>query len=149
MTTRACCCEFHLGYTFFTNAYNCYRFVYSWENPIYNCTAFIKNKGRFDSVGFHIIHNSRRTDTAHFFITAKGEIKVIFRHKSISQQVFESFHNANHCDFGIDCASAPQNAINNFAAERRMLPAVFFYRNNIIVAHKHRWIFTAFAFYFK
>ena len=149
MTTCTGCCKFYLSDTFFAYTNNSYRLVNTWEYSINYCAAFIQNQCWLDTIGFHIIYNTWCADTTYFFITTERQIQIVFRNITCHQQILKSFHNTQHSDFGVYCTSAPQNTINDFTTERRMLPAFFNYRNNVIVAHKNSRVFCLFAFDFK
>ena len=141
--------KFHFAHSLLTYANNCNRFFYAWEHTVHHCATFINNQGRLYTLTFQPVNHCRCTDTSHLFITAERQINIIFRHKTVGQQIFHCFHNANHGNFGIQSATTPENTINNFASKRRMLPAVFLNRYHVIMAHKYGRLFITFAFDFK
>ena len=74
----------------------------------------------------------------HLFVAAEGKVDVLFWHKALPDEAFRRLHHAQQRDFCIQRAAAPQLAVEHFAAERRVRPALLFHRHHIIVRHQHR-----------
>jgi len=109
------------------------------QHAIQDWCAFIDDSLQAYAPLLQVGHDVPRAHSQHFFIMTEGKEDCAAGLEILREQVFNSFHNADHLALDVHAAAPPDGALFNGAGERRVGPfaeGVFIRRNHVLVGHE-------------
>ena len=134
-----------VDHALFRNADETAGLRHTGEHVFHNSAAFVHYDTGGDVVVDKILHDIGCALAVDFFTAGESEVDVVFRHKTLGDQVVGSGEHRIEGHLGIQRASTPHNTVLNDGGKGRLLPVFLIDRHYIVVGHHHGRFFAGFA----